>query len=277
MSFPVGGGEVCAGLPALIAGLLLAWYCRMLLCRMGGETSGEESACLGLLRGMAAAVAHDFNNVLGSMTLFAQLLKGVRLDGEGACYLDNLLVSCRLGQNYTSNLQVFAGVRPYQPQKFPVGRLLDTVTPVLRLIMPDVVAVSFPEIDRELVIRGEQFLVEQAVINLALNSRDAMADGGSLEISCKRVARLPESPDAEEEGARPAASAVLSVRDTGKGIDPGALERITDPFYTTKDSKGRIGLGLPVVRRIMEMHGGRLVVRSVPGRGTTVELHFPLA
>ncbi len=228
------------------------------------------------LGNMAAALAHDFNNTLGSAAVFGQLLKGSNLPAELAAFVDHLLVACRLGQNFTANLQIFSGRRTPRPSSLALAAVVHELEPVLRGMVQEECTLVFEFADPAEPIQADRFMVEQALINLVQNAREAMLEGGRMTVRC--MLRVLENAAVSPDGQQVAAGRymVLAVQDEGRGIARQDLGRIFDATYTTKQSKADIGLGLWVVRRIMQMTGGHVLVDSAIDHGSTFSLLFPV-
>ena len=226
---------------------------------------------------MAGGVAHDFNNlltaVIGNLSL-AKLPPGdpnrpLLAAAEQAAVRAADLTRKLLG--YASRNQLLVGpVAPREAFAEVVGLLRRTLDPriVIRVEVP-------PGCGPVLADPG---LLNQALMNLCLNARDAMPDGGTLTLSAEPVATTPPPADGEAIPDTPGGPLVrLSVSDTGCGMTDAVKSRIFDPFFTTKDVGKGTGLGLPMVHGIVKQHQGWVGCTSTPGRGTRIDLHLPAA
>lgn len=223
---------------------------------------------------LTGGVAHDFNNLLTAILSSLELVrKYLPPDDRIVRLIDNAEQGARRGATLTQRLLAYARRQPLKVQSIDlraqVEGLVDLITPslgpatrlVTRFDEPRLLAISDP---------GQ---LETAVLNLCINSRDAMPEGGEIEISGRRV-RLEAGGPAD----LPAGDyAVLSVRDEGEGMDEETLMRAAEPFFTTKGVGKGSGLGLPMVHGLAAQSGGRLLLKSEKGRGTTAELWLPAA
>ena len=224
---------------------------------------------------LAGGIAHDFNNLLSLIHGSAELLK--RLAGDEPRmnkYADRIIEASEQGTSISRQLLMFS--RPEQVQLKPV-RLAQTISSLedmLKHFFPKSITITTRIGDEDGVILGDAGQLHQALLNLALNARDAMNNTGTLTIRSGTVdaacivKRFP--------GAQPGPYASISVSDTGTGIEPGILEKIFDPFFTTKAQGKGTGLGLGIVHGIVKNHKGFIDVASVPGSGSTFTLFFPL-
>lgn len=223
---------------------------------------------------VAGGVAHDFNNLLMIIAGNAELLLLDDPDNERA---RQIVGAVEVGASLTGQLLSFTR----QTASVPTPVVLDTVVSrtvplVERLLREDIrVEVELASEDRRIKVDPGQ--LQTAIVNLAVNARDAMPSGGALTFrTSHRPLSDPAGADASDEAPRE--GVVLSVTDTGVGMDESVVARIFDPFFTTKDgSRGPqgTGLGLASVRAFVRGAGGDVHVHSVVGQGTTIELHFP--
>jgi two-component system NtrC family sensor kinase len=212
---------------------------------------------------LAASIAHEFNNPLQIILGFAQELldeeKSAGPHKEGLRIIEGETMRCR---ELIRNLMNFARPLPAKPETRDVEPIIaDAVKLAWHYLLNNKVRVK-TDIDRGLpAIKADANQLQQVLINLLFNASEAMPGGGDVTIR----------------GARDGAdTVVISVSDTGVGIPEAALPNIFRPFFTTKQKKG-MGLGLSICERIVRAHGGRIAVDTLPGRGTTFELHFPIA
>ncbi len=225
------------------------------------------------LRRLAAAIAHDFNNVLGAVGMFCQLLQGETVPTAAASFLGHLHTACRLGQNFTANLQLLSGRRTPRPAREALGRVVQGLESVLQGLLGDGFTLRLEIAASELPVVVDAGFVEQALLNLVKNAREAMPAGGVVAV---RVERLDlSSPVAGVGGEVPAGTYMaIAVQDEGRGIAPALVDRVWELEFSSKETKAGVGLGLWVVRRIAELSGARLLLSSAEGEGTTVSLLF---
>jgi PAS domain S-box-containing protein len=219
---------------------------------------------------LAGGIAHDFNNLLQIIIGSVELANA----GDAAHALADIRAAAERASELTEGLLAFARRRPVARGNVSVDELVSGARRLLDPLLGKSVQLEYgPRVARG-VISADLHQVEQAVVNLCLNARDAMPNGGKIRIGTERV-----SVDAEfsQRHAWATASSYLALRvsDTGPGIHPDLHTRIFEPFFTTKPSG--TGLGLSVVYGMMQSHGGAVTVDSTPGQGATFTLYFPEA
>lgn len=226
---------------------------------------------------LAGGIAHDFNNLLQAITGFTHLL----LDslGEDSPHRSDALEiekAARRATDLTRQLLAFSRRQMIKPVPINLNELTAGLQKILQRLIGSDIQIELdltPDVDLVLADPGQ---IEQVLINLALNARDAMPKGGRLSIATRNIVFLKEdapfTPD-----ARYGRFVTLSVTDTGQGIPPEIREQIFEPFFTTKGPDRGSGLGLPVVYGIIQQHEGMIRVYSEQGRGTTVTTYIPVA
>ncbi len=224
---------------------------------------------------LASGISHDFNNILTTISGYAGLLKLKISDPMLSIYADNISSACEKATNVTKGLLVFS--RKQTVARMPVdinGIIRKFETFLGRLLRDDIVLdIGFDE--EKLVVLANQDQIEQVIMNLATNARDAMPDGGTIRIRTGRCT-LDAQSDVYAEFGHSGNFVLLTVSDTGIGIDTSIREKIFDPFFTTKEAGKGTGLGLSIIYRIIKQHGGFITLKSEPGRGTSFEVYFPL-
>ncbi len=224
---------------------------------------------------LAGGVAHDFNNLLTVIhanvgLLATDLPPGARVRRE----LDGLERAATRGQELVKNLLGFARREPLGMARCDLGEMIEDVVATLRHLLPENVVVKLTVARPLPAVLADGGSVEQILINLATNARDAMPQGGTLSIGVARCER--DGRDAAAAGA-PGSYVAVTVTDTGAGMDEQTLQHAAEPFFTTKPIGQGTGLGIPLVVGLMKQHGGRFGIASELGRGTTIELLFPAA
>jgi len=228
---------------------------------------------------LAGGIAHDFNNLLTVITGRAEILR-VRLgpDVHAAAARDLHLVqeTARRAAALTGQLLAFSRKQVLQPKVLDLNDVIRGMSPMLRrLIGEDVELVIIPGAGLGRV-RADVGRLEQVVMNLAVNARDAMPRGGRLILETANV-ELDEAFSARQPGSRPGSHVLLSVSDTGVGMDEGTRSRVFEPFFTTKEPGKGTGLGLSMVYGIVKQHEGYVAVASAPGQGATFRIYLPRA
>ncbi|MGX8009039.1 PAS domain S-box protein [Mesorhizobium sp. ORM8.1] len=223
---------------------------------------------------LTGGVAHDFNNllmaVLGSLGLLRKRLPD---DPQLLRLLDNAVLGARRGASLTQRMLAFARRQQLDPKPVDLIGLIQGMRELLERSLGSraIIETKFPlSLDHVMIDESQ---IELALLNLCVNARDAMPDGGTIVISA-RMEQVGESNDA---GLAPGQYVCLSVTDSGEGMDEETLARATEPFFTTKGVGKGTGLGLSMVHGMTEQMGGRLALRSRKGVGTTAELWLPVA
>lgn len=229
----------------------------------------ERQKRLTSMGGMAARIAHEIRNPLGSMELNVTLLMEELREGGPALELaSRLATGVRNLSHILSNLLQFAkGSDPVRERLDPVDLLAEAAEFAGPLLKDKGIRVRKDVRQARRFLYGDKVLLRQALLNLIVNAVEAMKPGGRLRLGCRQTVQ------SEKAGGRSSLWIHLSVQDDGRGIPEEDLDRIFDPFYTTR-SEG-MGLGLAIVNNIVEAHGGFVEVESQPGRGTTFVLSIP--
>jgi PAS domain S-box-containing protein len=224
---------------------------------------------------LAGGIAHDFNNLLTVITSYSELLlSGFGPDDPLAVDVKEIHHAASRAAALTRQLLSFSRRQVLQPSPVDLNEAIQSTEGLLRrLISPEIVIAS--DLDAAagtvLVDRGQ---LEQVIVNLAVNARDAMVDGGTLTIASRSV-RQGDDPATSRCTTQSDRYAMISVRDTGVGIDADTMRRIFDPFFTTKDVGQGTGLGLATVHGIVEQFGGAIDVNSIIGEGTEFRVFLP--
>ena len=224
---------------------------------------------------LAGGIAHDFNNLLTGIIGYTQLLKSkAREDTDLGDDLRKIQDLAERAASLTRQLLAFSRKQSLRPLVVDLNSLLDRVSGMLvRLLGEDVELIFEPE-PYLWPTRVDPVQIEQALMNLVVNARDAMTDGGTLTLELAN-AELATEQAARQAGVEPGSYVTLSVSDSGCGMDADTLARIFEPFFTTKEVGKGTGLGLPTVYGIITQHGGNVLVFSEPDRGTTFRIYLP--
>ena len=224
---------------------------------------------------LAGGVAHDFNNLLGIVTACTELLRS-RVDAESMEYIDNIREAAKRGASLTRQLLAFSRRQTVQSQLVDWNERLKEVSKLLRPLMGDDVELLLLPRPPTAVVEADPGQLDQIVINLAVNARDAMPHGGKLIIETA-ICDFDESFIREHPEISVGRYVMLAVSDNGTGMDEATRLRIFEPFFTTKEVGKGSGLGLATVYGIVKQSGGHVWVYSEPGQGTTFKIYLPSA
>ncbi len=234
----------------------------------------QKMEALGTLVG---GIAHDFNNMLQIMMGYCDLLLSDKKKGEpGYQELQTIIETTRGGADLVKKLLAFGQKGQIFPVPLDLNHQISQLATLLSHTLPHVVQVDLDLIDGPATIRADHGQIDQLVMNLAINASEAMPIGGRLKIATKTVS-LDDEYCRTHYGAKPGGYVMLTVSDTGRGMDQEILVRIFDPFFSTKErgSTRGTGLGLSVVKGIVQQQGGHVTCESEPGKGTAVKVYFP--
>ena len=233
-------------------------------------TQVQKMEAIGRLTG---GIAHDFNNLLHVINMNLELVSMYAKEEKVKPVVERAKSAARRGAKLTGQLLSFARNQSLLPRLTSVNDLLVGMKDLLEISAGPGVAVELNLCNTPTAVVLDTSQLEMAVLNLAVNSRDAMPNGGVLKISTCGRTHL----EADDSDLRPGEYVVLTVSDDGEGIAPQLLTKVFDPFFTTKPVGSGTGLGLSQVYGFARQSGGLAFVRSEIGAGTTVEMHFPVA
>jgi len=226
---------------------------------------------------LAGGVAHDFNNILGIVTACTELLRDrIDSDGDQSLYLGNIRKAVDRGTSLTRQLLAFTRKSSVQPQLIDLNVHLKDVVKLLRPLMGDDVEIVVAPRSPSAIIEIDPGQFDQIVLNLAVNSRDAMPRGGKFILETASV-ELDDVFTSQHRPMQPGRYILIAVSDTGIGMDAATVTRIFEPFFTTKEVGKGTGLGLATVYGIVQHSGGHVWVYSEPGSGTTFKIYLPSA
>ncbi len=224
---------------------------------------------------LAGGIAHDFNNLLQVTLGYSELLLAEREEDDPEyADLSRILQAAKNGAELVQRLLTFS--RKVEPKPIPLdlNRRIVQVEKLLKRTIPKMIDIQMHLSDDLAEINADPIQMEQVLMNLAVNARDAMPDGGRLIIETRNVT-LDDEYCRLHVGAGPGDCVLLAVSDTGHGMDKTTVEHIFEPFYTTKELGRGTGLGLAMVYGIVRQHEGFITCYSEVGRGTTFNVYFP--
>jgi PAS domain S-box-containing protein len=225
---------------------------------------------------LTGGIAHDFNNILmvilGNLELLRMRLPHV--DDAATELIDETLRATRHGQDLTGDLLAFSRRRQLNPQPVAINALVDGIVRLLTRTLGASIKITTAASRDAGVAMVDPAALEAAILNIALNARDAMPDGGTLTIRTSKT-EITQAPRTEDDLAI-GRYAMLAIQDTGTGMPPDVVARVFEPFFTTKTGGTGSGLGLSMVYGFAKQSGGAVSIASEAGRGTTVILYLPL-
>jgi len=248
---------------------------RQMAAREASEAALRQSQKMDAIGQLTGGIAHDFNNmltgILSSLDIVRMRLDMGRLDGLER-FLDAATASSQRAAALTQRLLAFSRRQSLDSRTVELTELVGSVQHLLRSTLGETIRIQTAISQTPLRANLDSNQFESALLNLAINARDAMPDGGELQLQTMHVhvadGEVPTIPAGEY--------AVVSVSDSGTGMPPEVVERIFEPFFTTKPIGKGTGLGLSMVYGFMQQSGGHITVDSVPGQGTTVSLFMPV-
>ncbi|MGD1046814.1 MAG: PAS domain S-box protein [Bacteroidota bacterium] len=224
---------------------------------------------------LAGGIAHDFNNILGIILAYSSLLnKNTLTPDKLSMSITAINQAVQRGAALVRQILTFARKTDIVFEPMDISELIHELLSMLEQTFPKTITLSESIADSLPLIFADRTQVHQALLNLCINARDAMQNGGSIFIAAEKHTKeqmVQQFPTANEE-----AYVCLTVTDTGKGMDEATCLRVFDPFFTTKEKGKGTGLGLSVVYGVVQAHHGFIDLKSEPGRGTTFRLFFPV-
>ncbi len=234
----------------------------------------QKMEAIGMLAG---GVAHDFNNILSAIMGYGYILH-LKMDVHDPLRsnVDHLLESVERASHLTRSLLAFSRKQVIRLTGVHIHEVIQRMQKFLQRIIGEDIELKTIFHEKDLIINADSSQLELALMNLATNARDAMPRGGMLTIETEEV-HCDESFIRTHGFGAPGDYVLVTVTDSGAGMDEATQKRIFEPFFTTKDPGKSTGLGLAIVYGIVQQHSGHITVASEPGRGTTFRIFFPLA
>ena len=224
---------------------------------------------------LAGGLAHDFNNLLQAVQGYAELvLLRPKQDEPRSRELHEIIRAAKRGAELTRQLLTFSRKVESKPQPMELNRRVEQVKELLARTIPKMIEIELRLADDLKMINADSTQIEQVLMNLAVNAKDAMPEGGRLFVETRNVS-LDKAYCDTHLGARPGDYVLLMVSDTGYGMDQETLEHIFEPFFTTKGVGRGTGLGLAMVYGIVKSHNGYITCYSEVGHGTTFKIYLP--
>ncbi len=243
--------------------------------RLSLESQLRQSQKMESIGQLAAGVAHDFNNMLTIIQGHTGML--MARPGMGAQALDSaqaIFFAAERAASLTRQLLMFSRKNVMQLKLLDLSEVVLNLSKMLRRLLGETITLDFTPPARLPLIRGDGGMIEQVIMNLCVNARDAMDKGGTLTVSLSGI-DIAEDYSQTHPESRPGPHVCLCVTDTGCGMDTYVIGRIFEPFFTTKEVGKGTGLGLATVYGIVKQHGGWVEVTSKPGCGTTFNVFIP--
>jgi two-component system cell cycle sensor histidine kinase/response regulator CckA len=225
---------------------------------------------------LAGGVAHDFNNVLSVILSYGEMmLEALKEDDPMHGDVEEVLKAAKRAADLTKQLLMFSRQQVLEPKVLDLNEVLGGMAKMLRRLVGEDVELSMATAAALGTVRADRGSIEQIVMNLAVNARDAMPRGGKLTIETANVV-LDEAFAREHLGAKAGPAVLLAVSDSGTGMDRATQARIFEPFFTTKEQGKGTGLGLSTVFGIVQQSGGSIWVYSEVGVGSTFKVYLPV-
>jgi signal transduction histidine kinase len=244
--------------------------------RPGDQAQADpQSHKMETLGRQAAGIAHDFNNLLTVIRGYSELLKHMATLSEGQhAAIEQIAQATDRATSLTAQLLAYSRRQIVQPVALDLNRVVTNLDQLFRRLIGANIGLSAVLAPSLGLVRADPTQLEQVLLNLVVNARDAMPQGGALTIETANI-ELDDTYVRHHPGARPGPYVRLAVRDTGMGIDGATRARMFEPFFTTKGGGQGTGLGLSIIYGIVKQSGGYITVDSVPGHGATFEVYLP--
>jgi signal transduction histidine kinase len=224
---------------------------------------------------LAGGVAHDFNNLLTVILGYNELLsEQLRMHPSAVEYADEVRHAAQRASSLTNQLLAFSRRQVAVPRVVDLNEIVESIDKMLRRIIGEDMQLELRLTRGIPAVKVDPSHIDQVIMNLAVNSRDAMPEGGTLTLETSEV-QLSDEYAGRHIGVQPGRYVMLAVSDTGVGMDPATKARLFEPFFTTKEKGKGTGLGLSIVYGIVKQNGGEILVYSEPGRGTAFKIYLP--
>ena len=226
---------------------------------------------------LAGGIAHDFNNILTAIIGYSDILQmNMKDDDPQRADVDQILGASQKAAQLTQSLLAFSRQQIISPKPVKLNKIIVNVEKLLLRLIGEDIEFKTNLIDMDLTIMADSGQIEQVLINLAANARDAMPEGGMLSINTELVELDKYFIKTHAYNVKAGRYCLISVADSGIGMDENTRKRIFEPFFTTKDLGSGTGLGLSIIYGIITQHNGFVDVYSEPGKGTTFKIYLPI-
>jgi PAS domain S-box-containing protein len=235
-----------------------------------------EAARMETVGRLAGGIAHDFNNLLAGIMIYASDARAHAPTPQLQQAFDEILKCSNSGAELVEHLLAFSRKRQIAPHEFELNPVIEHLVPLFQRLLGERIWLTTDLASDPASIRADPSGIEQAITNLITNARDATPDGGNVRITTRRLtsAQVRELRPTAEVAAD---GVLLTVEDSGEGMDENTLARVFDPFFTTKPDRKGNGLGLSSVYGTVRQSSGEIWLNSTPGQGTVVQVLFPAA
>jgi signal transduction histidine kinase len=238
----------------------------------GGGEPGTDSAVSNAVEHLALSFAGLFRSVMQHTAVLEEEIGKKALE---QFHLGRIQDSCANGVNLVYRLMVLHGKIPMKIKQFDLNDIIRGIDPFISRIMRDDIAIEIDMAEDDLPMTGDLRFIKQAIAELILNANEALPSGGTITLATRKIKMRLNAPDFAY--GEPTGCALLSIVDTGKGIDKDLRPHIFKPFFTTKPTGAGVGLGLPLVDHAVRAHNGSYKFMSKKGEGTSVRIYLPLA
>jgi two-component system, cell cycle sensor histidine kinase and response regulator CckA len=239
------------------------------------EEQARQSQKMEAIGRLAGGIAHDFNNLLSVILGYLDLAQAaLPTNASIAEFLGESRLAAERAADLTRQMLAFSRKQMLQPSVINLAEVLHTMQPMVRRLIGEDITLGISAVGARLDIRADKSQIEQVVLNLVVNARDAMPEGGVLTIDVQALSFDSEFASGHH-GVAPGRYIMMAVSDNGVGMNAATTSRIFEPFFSTKGAGRGTGLGLATVFGIVKQNGGNVWVYSEPGRGSTFKLYFP--
>lgn len=228
---------------------------------------------------LAGGIAHDFNNLLGSISGYAEIIRKKYSDNDPKLgrYSKSILSSAYRAAELTDKLLTFARKGNYKSTKANIHQIISDAFELIKHSIDENISINMELHAENHTINGEPNQIQNAIINIFLNAKDAMAEGGKLSITTSNIMLDREFLKSYKTNILSGDYILITIEDTGIGMDEPVKSRIFEPYYTTKEFGKGTGLGLACVYGVIEYHRGLITVESEPDKGSTFYIYFPIS